>query len=256
MNFISGNTIYFVKDIASVKIVDEKGQNIEGTTIQLDVEESRTFNIQLTFSGEGETPFDERYVEWFCVVSNTPTNNIKAIESAVDAGDVVELSTTTTNDNNQYSVTLNVKTRKVGKARIVGHVKKNPCSSMANNADHIYSFFDIEVSGPTSDTTDDTTSNPTGDKTSNPTGDQQIPASESFLEIETQVSSSSDSTQEKDQSTNGKSKKGISAGAIAGIVVGVLVILAAVGVGVFLYFRRAKIYQDSASDNNEPTPPA
>lgn len=147
-NYIAGKTIHFVADVESMKILNEKGENIEGTTIEMNISELHTYSIQLTYSNQGEALLDSRYVEWFCVVPNTPTNDINAIESAKDAGDIVELSLSTEKgDDASYSVSLNAKALKSGNAKIIGYVKKNPTSLMANNEDHIYSFIDIKVAG-------------------------------------------------------------------------------------------------------------
>lgn len=223
-NFIAGKTIHYILDVTAVKILNTKGENIVGSSIQIEKDETHKFDIQLTFTNQGETLLDSRSVEWFCVVPNTPTNDINAVDTAVDAGDVIELTLITTNAAKSYSVALNVKALKSGNARIVGHVKKNPSSSMANNNDHVYAYYDVKVPGQESDTT------------------------------------SSSSNQENDpkddpQKSDGYKKKGISTGAIVGIVVAVVVVVALAVVGVLIYLRRRKSYEPSADGeggNNAP----
>ncbi len=103
---------------------------------------------------------------------------------------------------------------------------------MATNNDHVYSFVNVKVSG--------TSSNPTSDQISKLPDVPQEPTS----------AISSTNTKEDDLNSKNKKKKGLSLEAIIGIVVAIVVVIAAAVVGIVIYIKRKRLYQESTKDND------
>ena len=100
---------------------------------------------------------------------------------------------------------------------------------MASNTDHVYSYVDIKIQDSNPDV--EPPSNPDAEHPSNP---------------DVEPSSDPNAPQELP-----KSKKGLSGGAIAGVVIAVIVVVAGACVGIFLFLRhkKSKVGQGNSSDS-------